>query len=173
MTAYRYEALAPDGKRRRGTVTAGNERRARREIIEQGLTPLKIGEVAERRAIITLRKGPPTPKSSDVIAATRQLATLIEAGLPVEEALAAVAAQMEGQVIATVLTSVRNRVIEGWRLSKALGEFPKAFSVLYRGIVASGETSGDLGTVLSRLADMQERNQAMAQKASQTMMQAG
>jgi general secretion pathway protein F len=77
---------------------------------------------------------------------------------------------MEGQPVASVLTAVRARVIEGWRLSKALSEHPKAFSGLYRGIVASGETSGDLGKVLARLADMLERNQAMAQKASQALI---
>ncbi len=169
MTAFRYEAIDGGGRKKRGTVEADSLRRARREVLAAGLTPLSIGEV-ESRAFLQLRKGSPPPKKAEVIAATRQLATLVEASMPVEEALAAVAAQMEGSEAARVLTAVRTRVVEGWRLSKALGEHPKAFSGLYQGIVASGETSGDLGTVLSRLADMQERNQQMAQKAQQALI---
>lgn len=169
MTAFRYEAVDGAGRKRRGLVEADNARRARREVVAAGLTPLSIGEAAER-SFLQIRRGPPAPKRADVIAATRQLATLVEAAMPVEEALAAVATQMEGSAVSGVLTSVRTRVIEGWRMSRALGEHPKAFSPLYRGIVASGETSGDLGKVLSRLADMQERTQQMAQKAQQALI---
>ncbi|MEM9809644.1 MAG: type II secretion system inner membrane protein GspF [Pseudomonadota bacterium] len=169
MTAFRYEAVDALGKKKRGLVNAESVRKARRELTSAGLTPLSIGE-AQDKAIITLRPGPKAPSKGDVIAATRQLATLIDASMPVEEALAAVAAQMEGSRVSDILTDVRTRVIEGWRLSRALGEHPKAFTQLYRNIVASGETSGDLGTVLTRLADMQERNQAMAQKAQQALI---
>ncbi|MEM9838285.1 MAG: type II secretion system inner membrane protein GspF [Pseudomonadota bacterium] len=169
MTAFRYEAVDAAGKKRRGTVEADTIRRARREVTASGLTLLSIGESVEK-PLLTLSRGKPAPKRSDVIAATRQLATLVDAAMPVEEALAAVAAQMEGARVSDTLTSVRGRVIEGWRLSRALGEHPRAFSNLYRGIVASGETSGDLGTVLTRLADMQERNQQMAQKAQQALI---
>jgi general secretion pathway protein F len=170
VTAFRYEAMDASGRKMRGVVEAETIRRARRDVIARGLTPLFVGEEKKRAAIIELRRGPAPPKKAEVIAATRQLATLIEAAMPVEEALAAVAQQMEGARIGDVLSQVRQRVIEGWRLSKALGEHPKAFSTLYRGIVASGETSGDLGAVLSRLADMQERNQQMAQAAQQALI---
>lgn len=169
MTAFRYEAVDAAGKKRRGTVEAETIRRARREVAASGLTLLAIGETADK-PLFSLSRGKPAPKRADVIAATRQLATLVDAAMPVEEALAAVAAQMEGSRVSDTITSVRGRVIEGWRLSRALGEHPKAFSNLYRGIVASGETSGDLGTVLTRLADMQERNQQMAQKAQQALI---
>ncbi|MEO1041001.1 MAG: type II secretion system inner membrane protein GspF [Pseudomonadota bacterium] len=169
MTAFRYEAVDAKGKRRRGVVNADTLRRARRDVVAAGLTPVSIGEASEG-ITLPFQGGGNVPKRKDVIAATRQLAILVEAAMPVEEALAAVAMQMEGSGTAQVLTSVRNRVIEGWRLSKALGEHPKVFSQLYIGIVASGETSGELGTVLRRLADMQERNQAMAQKAQQALI---
>lgn len=169
MAAFRYEAIDRLGKRRRGMVEAENLRRARREVIAAGLTPLSIGEAVER-PLFRIRKGPPPPRKADVIAATRQLATLVDAAMPVEEALAAVAAQMDGSQISRVLTAVRGRVVEGWRLSRALSEHPKAFNTLYQGIVASGETSGDLAAVLTRLADMQERNQSMAQKAQQALI---
>jgi len=169
VTAFRYEAVDAAGKKHRGTIEAETLRRARREVAATGLTLLSIGESTEK-PLFTLRRGKPTPKRTDVITATRQLATLVDAAMPVEEALAAVAAQMEGGAIADTLTSVRTRVIEGWRLSRALGEHPKTFNELYRGIVASGETSGDLAAVLSRLADMQERNQEMAGKAQQALI---
>mgnify|MGYP006266582867 CR=1 FL=1 len=169
MTAFRYEAVDAAGRKRRGTVEAETLRRARREVAASGLTLLSIGETTDK-PLFSLGRGKPAPKRADVIAATRQLATLVDAAMPVEEALAAVAAQMEGSRVSEVLTSVRGRVVEGWRLSRALGEHPRAFGALYRGIVASGETSGDLGTVLTRLADMQERNQQMAQKAQQALI---
>ena len=169
MVAFRYEAVDALGKKKRGTVEAENLRRARRDVIASGLTPLSIGEAVDK-PLIQFRRGPRPPKKSDVVAATRQLATLVDAAMPLEEALAAVASQMDGNNVARVLTDVRARVVEGWRLSRALGEHPKAFSGLFRGIVASGETSGDLGAVLTRLADMQERNQQMAQKAQQALI---
>ncbi|NNU17111.1 type II secretion system inner membrane protein GspF [Parvularcula sp. ZS-1/3] len=169
MTTFRYEAMTAEGKKTRGVIEADSLRRARRDVAARGLTPISVDE-AKARELFSIRRGPPAPKKADVIAATRQLATLIEAAMPVEEALQAVAQQMEGQEVARILTAVRARVIEGWRMSRALGEHPKAFSGLYRGIVASGETSGDLGKVLARLADMQERNQQMAQKAQQALI---
>ncbi|MEM1379670.1 MAG: type II secretion system inner membrane protein GspF [Pseudomonadota bacterium] len=169
MTAFRYEAVDAAGKKKRGTVEAESLRRARREVAATGLTLLSIGERTDD-TLFSVSLSKRGPKRRDVIAATRQLATLVEAAMPLEEALAAVAAQMEGSAVSEVLTSVRGRVVEGWRLSRALGEHPKAFGSLYRGIVASGETSGDLGAVLSRLADMQERNQLMAQKAQQALI---
>jgi general secretion pathway protein F len=169
VSAFRYEAVDAAGRKRRGTIEAETLRRARRELTASGLTLLAIDERGQR-SFLSIKSGPKPPGKAEVVAATRQLATLIEAAMPVEEALAAVASQMEGQPIAGVLVAVRARVIEGWRLSKALGEHPKAFTPLYRGIVASGETSGDLGKVLARLADMLERNQAMAQKAGQALI---
>ncbi|MBB4657623.1 type II secretion system inner membrane protein GspF [Parvularcula dongshanensis] len=164
MTAFRYEAVDAGGRKRRGTVEAETARRARREVASTGLTLLSLTEAGEGSGL-TLTRAPKTPKPRDVIAATRQLSVLIEATLPVEEALAAVAAQAQGTPIARVLTQLRTRIVEGWKLSDALGEHPRAFSSLYRGIVASGETSGTLGPVLGRLADMQERNRALQSKA--------
>ncbi|WP_031549657.1 type II secretion system inner membrane protein GspF [Parvularcula oceani] len=171
MTAYRYEAVDAAGRKKRGTVEADTQRRARREIQASGLTPVSLSEAGEGSGLdIRLSRGPKQPSRKDIIAATRQLATLIDAAMPVEEALAAVAAQERGSPTARVLTAVRMRVVEGWRLSEALGEHPKSFPPLYRGIVAAGETSGTLGAVLGRLADMLERNRAITQKATTALI---
>ncbi|MEM9989574.1 MAG: type II secretion system F family protein, partial [Pseudomonadota bacterium] len=164
MTAFRYEAVDVSGRKKRGVITADTVRRARKEIQGAGLTPLSIKSVQNRREG---KNGAKTasPKTKDMIAATRQLATLIDASTTVEESLAAVGAQMKGSMMADILLAIRARIIEGWRMSDALAEYPKTFTPLYRGIVAAGEESGNLGPVMLRLADMVEKNRAMAMKA--------
>lgn len=172
MTAFRYEAVDANGKKRRGTVEAETARRARQEVIGAGLTLLALNEASSGGAMPTigLSHRQKSPKGKDVIAATRQLATLIDASMPIEEALGAVAQQEDGSPTARVLTAVRTRVVEGWRMSDALAEHPKSFSNLYVGIVAAGETSGTLGPVLGRLADMLERNRAILSKAAMALI---
>ena len=167
MATYRYEAVDSGGRRRRGVVEADTARKARREVAATGLTLTALTEGASRS---TRARGPRPPKPKDVVATTRQLGTLIEAGMPVEEALGAVATQEDGSAVAGTLSAVRTRVIEGWRLADALAEHPKAFSPLYVGIVSAGEASSTLGTVLGRLADMMERNRAIMSKAVSSMI---
>lgn len=164
MTGFRYEAVDASGRRRRGTVQAENARRARKDILARGLTPLSLKSVADRAGTTGAKKRRKA-SSAEVIAATRQLATLIDAATPVEEALNAVASQMKGGAMPAILLSVRARIIEGWRMSDAMAEYDSTFSPLYRGIVAAGETSGNLGPVMLRLADMIEKNRTMATKA--------
>lgn len=165
MTAFRYEAVGADGRKRRGTVEAETARRARQDLIKAGLTLTALNEASSGGKTLLSGSRKKEAKPKDVIMATRQLATLIDAAMPIEEALAAVATQEDGRPIARTLTAVRTRVIEGWKLSDALAEHPKAFSRLYIGIVAAGESSGTLGPVLGRLADMLERNRAILGKA--------
>ena len=167
MATYRYEAVDAVGRKRRGVVEADTARKARREVAGTGLTLTSLTEGAARGA---RARGPKPPKPKDVVAATRQLGTLIEAGMPVEEALGAVATQEDGTPVAATLSAVRTRVVEGWRLADALAEHPKAFSPLYVGIVSAGEASSTLGTVLGRLADMMERNRAIMSKAVSAMI---
>ncbi len=164
MTAFEYQALDHAGKTRKGILSADSQRLARRELLDAGLTPLRldsIGAEQQRRD----RGGKAKFSQRDLVLATRQIATLVNSATPVEEAIHAVADQMNKPGVRGTLLSVRGRVIEGWRLSNALAEHPKTFSELYRGIVASGETSGDLGAVLNRLADMLEKNRATLMKA--------
>ena len=101
---------------------------------------------------------------TDLALLTRQLSTLIHAGLPLEEALGAVAAQSEKRAVSNLLAAVRSRVIEGHALATALAAFPRAFPELFRATVAAGERSGHLGHVLEQLADYTEARQTSRQK---------
>ena len=95
---------------------------------------------------------------------TRQLATLVNAGFPVEEALGAVARQAEKARLNSLLLAVRARVLEGHTLADALRDFPRVFPELYRATVSAGEQSGHLDVVFERLADYTEARQQMRQK---------
>ena len=164
MPAFEYEALDAGGRSKRGVVSADTERQARRELRRLNLTPVGISAPRSERASGVM-KSEPRLSPTDLVTATRQLAALTAAATPLEEALNAVALQTDKPGARTRLLSVRERVMEGWRFSHALGEDPKSFPSLYRAVIAAGETSGDLGAVLDRLATMLEKNRAMKSKA--------
>ena len=154
MPTFQYQALAVDGRAERGVVQADTARGARGLLRERGLTPLEVselsGEAAERRRL---------PASAN-LQFTRQLATLVRAGLPLEEALAAVADGAEGRTRAVAL-GLRARVMEGATLAGALGDYPGSFDALYRASVAAGERGGRLDVVLTRLAGHLESRDAL------------
>jgi general secretion pathway protein F len=163
MTAFQYQALDASGRKRKGVLSADTAGGARKELISAGLTPLQIDSLGAEEN----KQGGAGQRfsKSDLVLATRQISTLIETATPVEEALEAVAGQMDKPGVRSTLLAVRARVVEGRRFSDALAEHPKVFSELYRNVVAAGDTSGELGTVMSRLADMLEKNRAMMMKA--------
>jgi general secretion pathway protein F len=161
MPAFEYEALDISGRARRGVVNAESARQARRELRRLSLTPVKIAAPRERGG----GRREPRLSPSDLVMATRQLAVLISASTPLEEALNAVATQTDKPGVRTRILGVRERVVEGWRFADALGEDPKSFPALYCAVIAAGETSGDLGGVLDRLATMLEKNRSMQNKA--------
>lgn len=164
MPAFEYEAVDAGGRSRRGVVNADNPRLARGELRRLNLTPVRVSAPKERAAAQTGR-GAPRLAPADLEMATRQLHALLGAGTPVEEALNAVALQTDKPRARARLLAVRERVLEGWRLADALAEDPKSFSPVYRAVIAAGETSGDLGRVLDRLATMLEKNRSMKNKA--------
>ncbi|MBK5920934.1 type II secretion system protein GspF [Rhodothalassium salexigens] len=194
MAAFEYEALDGRGRTRRGVVSADTARLARRELKRRHLVPLKLvatdapaakagadageagGQAAGAPGLATaglaarlaapLAGLRPAPRLSakEVVLVTRQLATLISAAAPVEEALNTVALQSDRPLVRKVLLSVRAQVMEGQRLADALARHPDSFSALYRSMVAAGEASGSLGPVMERLADYLERTQAMRAK---------
>ena len=165
MPAFEYEALDPIGKTKRGVVSADSQRQARLELRRLDLTPIDISTPRGENEASGLFKKEPRVTSSQLVLVTRQLAALIGATTPLEEALNAVALQMEAPGARTRFLAVRERVMEGWRFADALAEDGKSFPPLYRAVVAAGESSGDLGGALERLATMLEKNRAIKNKA--------
>ncbi|MGD9799105.1 MAG: type II secretion system inner membrane protein GspF [Parvularculaceae bacterium] len=164
MPSFEYEALDVGGRARRGVVNADSARLARRELRRLQLTPVSISTPREKGggkdSKRATRIGP-----TELVNLTRQLAVLIAAATPLEEALNAVALQTDKPASRKRILAVRERVLEGWRFAEALGEDRKSFPDLYRAVVAAGETSGDLAGVLDRLATMLEKNRSMMNKA--------
>lgn len=169
MDAFDYSALDTGGVKRSGTLMAGSAREARDLLRARSLTPLdlnrsrkkggKSGDIAGSNSF-----GAGKIKHAELTRATRQLAILIDAATPVEDALRVTALQFEKSKMKGVLLSIRAQVVEGATLSQALRSQPQAFSDLYTAMVASGETSGKLPEVLLRLADDLEAAQAIRRK---------
>jgi len=165
MPAFEYQALDAGGRRRKGVTEGDTPRSVRARLRSDGLTPLAVEEVREQaRRGGTLGLGARGISPLDLALATRQMATLARAGLPVEEILGTVARQTEKARIRSVLTAVRTRVMEGHALATAMASFPRVFPDLYRTTVAAGEQSGHLDLVLERLADYTEGRNALRQK---------
>jgi general secretion pathway protein F len=176
MAAFDYVALDATGREQRGVLEGDSPRQIRQLLRERGLLPVSV-EVLEgeaRRSAAQVGGSRSTAdrlglrrervSAGDVALLTRQLATLVRAALPLEEALLAVAQQSEKPAVQRVVTAVRARVVEGRPLAEALGEFPKVFPEIYRATVTAGEQSGRLDTVLERLADYTENRDQLRQR---------
>ncbi|CAK0752837.1 Type II secretion system protein F [Gammaproteobacteria bacterium] len=165
MGAFEYTAIDPQGRNRKGVLEGDTARAVRVQLREQKLTPLTVEEV-RRGETRTAGHGRVRRSISagDLALITRQLATLVGSGLPVEESLGTVANQTEKSRIKSMILGVRARVVEGHSLAAALSDFPNAFPELYRATVAAGEQSGHLDAVLDRLADFTESRQAVGQR---------
>lgn len=165
MGAFEYSALDNRGKERKGVLEGDTARQVRAQLREQGMTPLSVEEVAERESRsqggFSFKRG---ISATELALVTRQLATLVRAALPLEEALQTVARQSERPRLKSMLLAVRAKVMEGYTLADGLGDFPHVFPELFRTTVAAGEQSGHLEIVLERLADYTEKRQQMRQK---------
>jgi len=166
MPAFEYEALDQRGRRAKGMLSADSESAARRELRRRRLAPLKVARADEKGGGARLAGLLDAPKLSngELMLATRQLSTLIGAGMPVEEALGLVAGQTRGEAARRILVSVRGRVTEGERLSEAMAGHPDSFPGVYRAMIAAGESAGGLPAVLDRLADYLEKSAALRRK---------
>lgn len=162
MPAYAYQALDSGGKTQRGVLQGDTARAVRGVLRERGLNPLEVTPVtqAQQRGGF-FRRG---LSGAQLALLTRQLATLLRAGLPVDEALAALAEQDEEQRTRALVVSLRSRVMEGSSLAASLADHPESFPEIYRASIAAGEQSGRLDQVLSRLADYSEARDALNQK---------
>jgi general secretion pathway protein F len=165
MPGFRYQAYNVEGKLHKGVLEADSARQARSMLREQGLTPHRVDVIAANDP-----SGAPTRRvslsHSQVTQITRGLASLLEAGLTVEQAFNALIEQAESERVRQVLAALRGEVLAGNTIAKALAAFPAAFPELYRTLVAAGETSGQLARVLTRLADyLEDRQQLRARLA--------
>ena len=174
MATYQYQALNPGGREEKGVLEADSARQVRQILRERGLTPLDVEESRERarkaEQSFFHRLISPALSPRELALVTRQLATLVESSLPVEEALLAVSRQSEKAAIGHMLLDVRSKVLEGYSLANSLAEYPRAFPELYRATVAAGEASGHLELILNRLADFTEEHHASRSRIQQAMI---
>jgi general secretion pathway protein F len=171
MGAYQYVAVDAVGKEHRGVLEGDTPRHVRQLLREKELHPVEVEEIEERERITTrrwsLRRG---ISGLDLALVTRQLATLVRAGLPLDEALHAVSEHSEKARLKSIILGVRAKVLEGHSLAAGLEEFPRAFPPVYRATVTAGEQAGQLDAVLERLADYTESRHGLRQKVAQAMV---
>jgi general secretion pathway protein F len=173
MPGFRYTAYDIDGREQRGVLESDSPRLARAQLREKGWFPLDVAQIeaandADAGGIFSKRRT--HLPQADLARVTRQLATLLGAGLTIEQTFNAVIEQAESESERQLLAAIRGQVLEGQSLGVALAQFPATFSQLFRTLVTAGETSGRLSDVLARLADYVEEQQAMRQKLMVAMI---
>lgn len=167
MPAFRYEAVDGVGATHKGVVNADSARSARADLRVQGLTPLNVEAIAaqvDEKGVATRRGFGERLTQVELALFTRQLASLLEAGLPLEQAFTALLEQAERPYVRDLIASIRSEVMGGASFSDALARYPRDFAEIFRALVASGEQIGHLARVLTRLADYIERRNALVQK---------
>lgn len=164
MAAFVYRAVDTNGKQQKGVLEADSSRQVRQQLRDKGWIPLSVEVTTQKAKNEGFFSRSPRLSVPELALITRQLATLIQAGLPIDESLKALSDQTGKQRIKAMILAIRAKVLEGYTLAKALAEYPKAFPYLYRSTVAAGEHAGHLDSVLNRLADYTEARQASDQK---------
>ncbi|KKL01749.1 type II secretion system protein GspF [Rheinheimera mesophila] len=172
MPAFEYQAIDAKGRRSKGVLEADNARQARQLLRDQKLTPLNLELASRQEKLLASGKKwfQSGIKASELALITRQMSTLIEAGLPIENALLAVSEQCDKARLRSMMMSVRSKVVEGYSLAEGLAEFPYVFDHLFTSMVAAGEKSGHLDAVLNRLADYTEQRQHMRSQIMQALL---
>lgn len=167
MPTFRFSALRAGGGREGGTIVAEDEKAALRELRAQGLFPSEIRAEGASRLSLDSREQGEVPiglfrrvGQADLAVFSRQLADLVQAGLPLLRSLHALTEHTESKVFVEVLTKVSNDVSAGSSLADALAKHPRVFSRVYVSMVRAGEASGQLPEILARLADLAETDRA-------------
>jgi len=182
MAAFDYQAVDSRGKTKKGVIEGDTPRQARALLRDQGLMPTEVTATLSNKvsnnttnstsniknALTKTNKG--KVNAAELALITRQLATLVESGLPLEESLMAIAEQSEKHTIKSMIMGVRTKITEGYGLAESMAEFPKVFNRLYRAMVAAGEKSGHLDKVLNRLADYTEQREQMRSQLIQALV---
>lgn len=179
MGAYSYKALNEEGKTVKGIMEGDSERHIRSQLRAKRLKPLDVVSAAgesvstgasEGFSFASLRPRHIKLNTRELSLITRQLASLVKSGLPLDEALHATAKQSQKPNVKRVVLQVRTRVLEGFSLAQAMGDNPVAFNDMYRALVRAGEGSGFLSPVLERLADYTQSSQQLQQKIKMAMI---
>ncbi len=165
MAAFRYAVVDPSGKEQSGVLEADSARAARQVLRGRGLVPLTVEPVVSeaQKSALTLHIGRKLSQT-ELAVTTRQLASLMGAQLPVADALTVMVEQSEKQSVRELMAAIRTDVLGGTSLSKALARHPRQFPDIYRALIAAGEESGKLGSVLQSLADYIEERSRLQQK---------
>jgi general secretion pathway protein F len=165
MAAYSFVAIDGQGKKKKGIQEADSARQVRQQLRDKGWFVQDV-TVSQKQKAKSQNTGFFSPNLSvaDLALLTRQLATLVGSGMPLEECLKAVSDQSEKAKVKSLILSVRSKVLEGFSLAAALKEYPRAFPVLYQATVNAGEHSGHLDQVMNRLADYMEDQQQIRNK---------
>ncbi len=175
MPVYEYSALNPAGKKLKGIIEADSRTAARQKIRQTGNYPVDIketlsGKKGERKRKISFPRLGGRIKQQEVHIATRQLATLLGAGIPLVPALNGLIDQTTNPAFRTIIAQIKDQVNEGNSLTTALSEHPRIFSKIYINMVQAGEASGSLDVVLERLADFGENQQALKSRITAALI---
>lgn len=165
MAAFRYAAADASGKEMTGVLEADSARAARQLLRGRGLVPLTVEPLVSeaQKQALSLALGKRLSQT-ELAVITRQLASLLGAALPVADALTVMVEQSEKQSVRELMAAIRTDVLGGASLSKALARHPRQFPDIYRALIAAGEESGKLGSVLQSLADYVEERAKLQQK---------
>lgn len=177
MAAFSYAALDATGKEQKGIIEADTSRQVRQILRDKGMAPLQVVSSAaqtnpnssDQKSSLRLSRSP-SLNVSELATVTRQLATLVQSAMPLEEALTAISQQSESNKLRSIILSVRSKVMEGHSLADSMSDFPKAFPKLYRATVAAGEHAGHLDLVLNKLADHSETTYQARQKTKLALL---
>lgn len=164
MAAFNYEALDARGQRQRGVLESDTARQARSTLRERGLLPVEVTPIETEKSVRRTRDR--RLRTAELSLMTRQLATLFDAGLPVEASLNAAIEQSASPRVKELLAGVRANVLAGESLGAAMRAYPHAFPEIYSTLVAAGEHSGNLGVVMLRLADYLDDRHALQTKVA-------
>lgn len=167
MPVFNYIGIDSKGKKISGVIDAENEKAVRSKLRRQSIYPTKIGQSGKTSGAKKLSFGMNIDvgkylqriKVQDIAMMTRQLSTLLSAGIPLVDSLQALEDQIENEKLKSIMTHIREKVTEGGKLSDAMKSYPKVFDNLYVNMINAGENSGALDIVLERLSEFTE-NQA-------------
>jgi general secretion pathway protein F len=176
MPNFAYKGMNAQGKSAAGTIDADSEKGARLKLRKIGIFPTEVGLEGSRKKGLRLGGDIDFAKyfqritGKEIAVMTRQMSTLIAANIPIVDALTALVEQTQNPKLKSVLGAVKEKVVQGGRLSDALAAYPKIFSNIYISMVSAGEASGALEVVLQRLADLTEKQAALQSKILGALM---